>query len=148
MDLLVERFDSLLKAWLSSLHSSHDRRVVEALRSHYVHVKRSRDIERHCPRLAKDIAHAFGDDRKRLSLPTTKREHHRVLAAEADLSYVDEGCRIGSYNPDNEVDARAKNDEVDSVRCVCGITEDDGRMVQCDGCNYWMHADCVRLVIL
>lgn len=31
------------------------------------------------------------------------------------------------------------------TRCVCGREEDDGLMVQCDGCTYWMHSGCLGL---
>ncbi|KAL7423378.1 SET domain-containing protein 3 [Cryptotrichosporon argae] len=28
------------------------------------------------------------------------------------------------------------------IRCICGITEDDGFTIQCEGCNAWEHGQC------
>lgn len=147
-DILAERFDDILKHWINSLYPCYERRAIETLKSHYIHLKKTRDVERHCPKLlAKETVRSFIEDRKRPH-SATKRESHRVLSAEADLSYINSGCLIGSYNPDERVNLSEKNDESDSVRCICGITEDDGNMVLCDHCNFWMHADCVRLVAI
>lgn len=143
-DILIERFDGLVKSWISSLYPTYERRVIDALKSHYIHTKKTRDIERSCPRLAKETIRSFTEDRKRAFHTTSKRENHRVLSAEADLTYMDSGCQIGSYNPDERVVFSSKNEEADSVRCICGIMEDDGKMILCDRCNYWMHADCVE----
>lgn len=142
-DELTERFDGLFKSWTNSLLPTYERRVVDALRSHYLHLKKTRDIEHHCPRLTKEAARQFTEERKKIQL-AMKREYNRVLSAEADLSYINSGSQIGSYNPDENVQFSEKSNDMDCVRCLCGIMEDDGNMVSCDKCNFWMHADCVR----
>lgn len=142
MDELTERFDGLMKSWIKSLAPVYERRVTETLRSHYVHLKKIKNIERHSPRLSKETVRAFSEERKR-PYAATKRENHRVLSAETDLSYLSLGCPVGSYNPDEEVELPARSNDPDCVRCLCGITEDDGKMVLCESCNYWMHASCV-----
>ena len=32
--------------------------------------------------------------------------------------------------------------EDDSIRCICGYTEDDGATVFCEDCKTWQHIDC------
>ncbi|KAI6171532.1 Histone-lysine N-methyltransferase [Aphelenchoides bicaudatus] len=141
-DDLAERFDGIMKSWLNSLYPTYEHRALVNLRACYVNMKKSRDIERHCPRLTKDTIRMFTEERKKQQL-AAKREH-RVLCAEADLTYINSGCKIGSYSPDELAEFPQKCDDQDCVRCLCGITEDDGNMVSCDKCNFWLHADCVR----
>lgn len=31
----------------------------------------------------------------------------------------------------------------DVIRCVCGVEEEEGFMIQCEGCFTWQHAACV-----
>jgi hypothetical protein len=31
------------------------------------------------------------------------------------------------------------------IRCICGITEDDGFTIQCEKCFVWQHAICVDI---
>lgn len=39
----------------------------------------------------------------------------------------------------------AKGEEEESVRCICGVTEDDGKnMISCDECSVWQHTECMR----
>lgn len=33
----------------------------------------------------------------------------------------------------------------ESVRCICGVGEEDGEMVCCDQCGTWQHIDCMEL---
>lgn len=33
----------------------------------------------------------------------------------------------------------------ESIRCVCGVDEDDGFTIQCDSCLVWQHVDCVGI---
>jgi hypothetical protein len=141
-DELVERFDGLMKAWMSSLIPSYDRRKIDSLKAHYSHLKKTRDIGSYSKRLSKETIKAFAEERKRPHIPTKKEQ--RILSVEADLTYIDNGCLIGSYSPDERAKLPPMNDDSDCVRCICGITEEDGEMVQCDQCKFWMHADCVR----
>ncbi|KAH9513216.1 Histone-Lysine N-Methyltransferase ash1l, partial [Bulinus truncatus] len=34
--------------------------------------------------------------------------------------------------------------EEDIIRCICGVTRDEGLMLQCEKCLRWQHCDCVR----
>ncbi|XP_055888108.1 uncharacterized protein LOC106075037 isoform X1 [Biomphalaria glabrata] len=34
--------------------------------------------------------------------------------------------------------------EEDIIRCICGVTRDEGLMLQCEKCMRWQHCDCVR----
>uniref|UniRef100_A0A158R4Z6 SET domain-containing protein n=1 Tax=Syphacia muris TaxID=451379 RepID=A0A158R4Z6_9BILA len=72
-----------------------------------------------------------------------KLHTHRILTATTDLSYLDCGVPVGSYDPDNITNLSLAEADSDCVRCICGITDDDGSMVQCDRCHFWLHDDCV-----
>jgi hypothetical protein len=106
-------------------------------------LKKTCEIEENYPRLSKETVRKFGEERKRPYI-STKKENRRVLSAEADLSYINSGCAVGSYNPDQRADMPIKSSSPDCVRCICGITDDDGKMVLCDKCNFWVHIDCVK----
>ncbi|GMT28571.1 hypothetical protein PFISCL1PPCAC_19868, partial [Pristionchus fissidentatus] len=58
-----------------------------------------------------------------------------------NIAYLDSRVAVGSYNPD--VWKGANRSTEDSVRCVCGVLEDDGEMVECEECHFWLHCDCV-----
>jgi PHD-finger len=30
-----------------------------------------------------------------------------------------------------------------TIRCICDINEEEGEMVQCDGCGSWLHTKCL-----
>ncbi|KAE9388410.1 hypothetical protein BT96DRAFT_436225 [Gymnopus androsaceus JB14] len=34
------------------------------------------------------------------------------------------------------------NDDPDTIRCICGYTNDDGWSIGCDGCGRWVHGVC------
>uniref|UniRef100_A0A8R1YCP8 BAH domain-containing protein n=1 Tax=Pristionchus pacificus TaxID=54126 RepID=A0A8R1YCP8_PRIPA len=57
-----------------------------------------------------------------------------------DTSYLDAAVPVGSYNPD-EWKVGENND---AVRCICGVLEEDGEMMECDECHYWLHSDCIQ----
>ncbi|KAK3777391.1 hypothetical protein RRG08_032495 [Elysia crispata] len=37
-----------------------------------------------------------------------------------------------------------KECEEDIIRCICGVTRDEGLMLMCEKCSRWQHCDCVR----
>uniref|UniRef100_A0A0N4Z6J0 SET domain-containing protein n=1 Tax=Parastrongyloides trichosuri TaxID=131310 RepID=A0A0N4Z6J0_PARTI len=73
--------------------------------------------------------------------PNGRKEKNGYIT-EFDLSYLESKIQVGSYNPDNVV-MKSQGEDSDCVRCVCGIVEDEGQMVQCDGCYFWLHTDCL-----
>ncbi|XP_067354003.1 histone-lysine N-methyltransferase ASH1L isoform X1 [Channa argus] len=44
------------------------------------------------------------------------------------------GSGLGSHDKDDDV-----------IRCICGMYEDEGLMIQCEKCMVWQHFDCMRL---
>lgn len=62
---------------------------------------------------------------------------------EVDTSYLDQLVPVGAYNPDEAWPRGTANKRADAVRCECGSLEEDGKMLQCDACNFWLHTDCV-----
>lgn len=58
-------------------------------------------------------------------------------------------ARIKKYDPDLMPHYFSKTNfeagmEEDSVRCICGVVDDDkGRMFACDTCSVWQHFECV-----
>ncbi|EGT32603.1 CBN-LIN-59 protein [Caenorhabditis brenneri] len=60
---------------------------------------------------------------------------------DADLSYLESSFPIGSYDPDDAWEAYRANSD-NAVRCVCGALDEDGDMVQCDECHFWLHIGC------
>uniref|UniRef100_A0A0N4UEJ3 SET domain-containing protein n=1 Tax=Dracunculus medinensis TaxID=318479 RepID=A0A0N4UEJ3_DRAME len=50
---------------------------------------------------------------------------------------------VGSYDPDIIDYSICANEESDCVRCICGTPDDDGQMVQCGKCYFWLHGECI-----
>ncbi len=36
------------------------------------------------------------------------------------------------------------DEEEDVIRCICGLYNDEGMMIQCERCLVWQHCDCVH----
>uniref|UniRef100_A0AC35U2V9 AWS domain-containing protein n=1 Tax=Rhabditophanes sp. KR3021 TaxID=114890 RepID=A0AC35U2V9_9BILA len=78
------------------------------------------------------------------SLPTflSLKKEKNGYSTDVNLSYMDSEIPVCSYNPD-AVTMKSEGPDSDCVRCVCGIVEDEGEMVQCDSCYFWLHVDCL-----
>lgn len=50
---------------------------------------------------------------------------------------------MGSYDPDSAWPEGRADESAEAVRCVCGAVEDEGDMVECDFCHYWLHSECL-----
>uniref|UniRef100_A0A0K0G138 Probable histone-lysine N-methyltransferase lin-59 (inferred by orthology to a C. elegans protein) n=1 Tax=Strongyloides venezuelensis TaxID=75913 RepID=A0A0K0G138_STRVS len=73
---------------------------------------------------------------------TNGRKEKNGYITEFDLTYLNSKIQVGSYNPDLIV-MKSQGEDSDCVRCICGIVEDEGEMVQCDSCYFWLHGDCL-----
>ncbi|KAG0213576.1 hypothetical protein BGX28_003993 [Mortierella sp. GBA30] len=51
---------------------------------------------------------------------------------------------VNAKNSDSS-DEYEHEDEDAIIRCVCGCSDDEGGMVQCDKCTSWLHLDCLSL---
>lgn len=63
---------------------------------------------------------------------------------DADLSYLESEHPIGSYDPDAAWESYRANASDNAVRCICGALDEDGEMVQCDKCHFWLHIECCQ----
>uniref|UniRef100_A0A915PES9 Histone-lysine N-methyltransferase n=1 Tax=Setaria digitata TaxID=48799 RepID=A0A915PES9_9BILA len=68
---------------------------------------------------------------------------HRTLAAVINYRYLDSPIPVGSYDHDSFSFLSLADANTDCVRCICGTTDDDGPMIQCEKCNFWLHEECV-----
>ncbi|CEF63894.1 Histone-lysine N-methyltransferase ASH1L [Strongyloides ratti] len=73
---------------------------------------------------------------------TTGRKEKNGYITEFDLTYLNSKVQVGSYNPDLVI-MKSQGEDSDCVRCICGIVEDEGEMIQCDNCYFWLHGDCL-----
>ncbi|KAK4959128.1 hypothetical protein LTR10_003927 [Elasticomyces elasticus] len=56
----------------------------------------------------------------------------------------DPDCLPEFFNTDNFADVDENGDEVESVRCTCGVVTDDKvDMLSCDECRVWQHIHCM-----
>lgn len=115
------------------------KRQFESLCEHYYTQKKSldRELRRITPTLTKEHIQTFTTNR------TPKKDPPRLLSTGFDLEYLDSPNPVGSYDPDKDGSVEIPNSPSDDcIRCICGNAEDDGRMIQCDTCNFWLHTEC------
>uniref|UniRef100_A0A183TXD9 BAH domain-containing protein n=1 Tax=Toxocara canis TaxID=6265 RepID=A0A183TXD9_TOXCA len=145
---LMELFDAYKKRQT-------DKRKVQSLRSRLDEI---RDDHRERLRKSGALPEHFDEQIKHKPKGTS----HRIITATTDLSYLDSEVRflnrklfrrcfrlrkvaVGSYDVDCLTHVGAADTDSDCVRCICGISDDDGSMVQCDSCHFWLHEECVTV---
>ncbi|VDN04319.1 unnamed protein product [Thelazia callipaeda] len=111
-----------------------DRRKLDMWRSSYASIK-SKYL-----RQTKKISRA---DHQLQRQKKCKSGPHRTLTAVIDYKYLDSHISVGSYDHDSLSYLGIADANTDCVRCICGITDDDGSMIQCEECNFWLHEECV-----
>ncbi|CAD6194770.1 unnamed protein product [Caenorhabditis auriculariae] len=142
----LETYDNLMRAWLDAVDDDDVETSFVALRSKVIEVE--------LPAAQSDAvaadAHNKKTPSKRPSLTSSTTTSLvpapgsvRVISKQTDLAYLHSDHPVGSYDPD-EVWPREKAEVADNaVRCICGSLEEDGDMLQCDTCHFWLHIDCV-----
>uniref|UniRef100_F1KQR0 Histone-lysine N-methyltransferase lin-59 n=1 Tax=Ascaris suum TaxID=6253 RepID=F1KQR0_ASCSU len=115
-----------------------DRKKVHALKARLDDIR-----EDHKERLRKFGALPSHFEEQLSSKQRSKGTSHRIISATADLSYLESEVAVGSYDTDCLTHLGPADTDSDCVRCICGITDDDGSMVQCDTCHFWLHEECV-----
>ncbi|KHN77835.1 putative histone-lysine N-methyltransferase lin-59 [Toxocara canis] len=128
---LMELFDAYKKRQT-------DKRKVQSLRSRLDEI---RDDHRERLRKSGALPEHFDEQIKHKPKGTS----HRIITATTDLSYLDSEVAVGSYDVDCLTHVGAADTDSDCVRCICGISDDDGSMVQCDSCHFWLHEECVTV---
>ncbi|MCP9257933.1 Histone-lysine N-methyltransferase ASH1L [Dirofilaria immitis] len=80
----------------------------------------------------------------------SKTGPHRTLAAAINYRYLDSPIPVGSYDHDSFSHLSIADANTDCVRCICGTTDDDGPMIQCENAifgfmkNDFICVICVR----
>uniref|UniRef100_A0A914ZC83 Histone-lysine N-methyltransferase n=1 Tax=Panagrolaimus superbus TaxID=310955 RepID=A0A914ZC83_9BILA len=141
---LIEKFDANIKCCLSQISKSLERRQSDTLQQQYLQIKRQSNISEFLKDSHPNTLLSFIAERPR----NRKNDHSpRILSATTDLSYMNSEYPVGSYDPDKEslLFSQKCCPDGDSIRCVCGIMDEGGKMYQCDQCHYWLHQDCLGL---
>ncbi|XP_077989567.1 uncharacterized protein LOC144443861 isoform X2 [Glandiceps talaboti] len=77
---------------------------------------------------------------------TKLRKSYQTAKTEAS-DQLEEILGEGSIDGDSNTDCREKQEEEEEeeevIRCLCGLYNDEGLMIQCDKCLVWQHCDCV-----
>ena len=77
--------------------------------------------------------------------------HMEDIALMALPSNAEENSEIGSISTDpdsNENNNTSKDlhiDEEYTIKCICGLKDDDGNTVYCEQCDTWQHTECYYL---
>ncbi|CAB3407364.1 unnamed protein product [Caenorhabditis bovis] len=125
----IEEFDKLVQKWLNVVND-------DDIDRSYIAIK---------DRWFKHFIQPIGEKKRRQRNSSTSAITPVTPSKklDADLSYLDSAYPIGSYDPDDAWTSYTANANDNAVRCVCGALDEDGEMVQCDDCHFWLHIDCV-----
>uniref|UniRef100_A0A1I7TK89 SET domain-containing protein n=1 Tax=Caenorhabditis tropicalis TaxID=1561998 RepID=A0A1I7TK89_9PELO len=131
-------FVALFQNWLEVINDDDLERAFITINSHYL----SSSVILSAQQTAKT------DDTSLKARATLSSCHSSVLPkrGEADLSYLESLHPIGSYDPDDAWESYRATAKDNAVRCICGALDEDGEMVQCDKCFFWLHMDCCESV--
>uniref|UniRef100_A0A7E4W1T3 AWS domain-containing protein n=1 Tax=Panagrellus redivivus TaxID=6233 RepID=A0A7E4W1T3_PANRE len=142
----VQRFDSSIMKAINMISKSLERKDVDPLKQAYLSSKHQSKVFDVSGNLHLKAIGAFMDE-KSLQQHSSKLQNSPKIPEVVDLSYMETGVPIGSYDPDKEamMQAVASNKDGDCIRCVCGIIDDAGMMYQCDRCHFWLHKECLNL---
>ncbi|CAI4221440.1 unnamed protein product [Auanema sp. JU1783] len=121
-DNIIDTFNYIMDRWLERLNDDDYDRVFQALSNHYLSSSLASD--------SREKKGGLGKSKNR----------------DVNLAYLDVGEPVGSYDPDSAWPTGHAREGDDAVRCVCGSLEEDGQMMQCDECHFWLHTDCLETV--
>lgn len=131
-----EKFEEAMKTWLEVIDDDDIDRAYLALRTKLVNEEEPEK------RKKKSSVQVSAPSTTLIPAPA------KLVNRQTDLSYLESKWPIGSYDPD-EAWPRGKASAGDNaVRCTCGSLEEDGEMLQCDSCHFWLHIDCLGAIDL
>lgn len=126
---------ALFRKWLDAIDDDDLERAFLAIKSHFLPSSLRSVVQP--PKKSEETAPRAG------ATPTTSCVSPTPSKrGDADLSYLESDHQIGSYDPDGAWEAYRANSADNAVRCICGTIDEDGDMVQCDDCQFWLHIDC------
>ncbi|KJH46051.1 BAH domain protein, partial [Dictyocaulus viviparus] len=120
---IATNFDAEMGHWLDELADDDIERAYVALRERYIS--------------------EGGKSEKDEKPKRDRRKENRFVNRDTNLEYIDSKFPVGGYDPDDAWPLGKANEKDDAVRCVCGSLEEDGEMIQCDTCNFWLHSECL-----
>uniref|UniRef100_A0A1I8EN12 BAH domain-containing protein n=1 Tax=Wuchereria bancrofti TaxID=6293 RepID=A0A1I8EN12_WUCBA len=133
---MLESIEMKVNSLLGISGRSLDRRKLDIWRASFASIKakHSRQVRKF----------GKGDHQQHHQSPKkSKTGPHRTLTAAIDYRYLDSPIPVGSYDHDSFSYLGVADANTDCVRCICGTTDDDGPMIQCEKCNFWLHEECV-----
>lgn len=136
-NLKLTEFVSFFLKWLDVIDDDDMERAFIAIESHYLF---SSILSSALAKKSKESAPRARAPSVSCQSPTNSKR------GDADLTYLESLYPIGSYDPDDAWESYKPNSEESAVRCICGALDEDGGMVQCDGCHFWLHVDCCKSV--
>lgn len=129
----VTEFVALFRKWIDVIDDDDLERAFVAIEAHYLSSSLL-SVEHPSKKPHDNSPRAQTSSSSSISPLPSKRE--------ADLSYLESLYPIGSYDPDDAWETYRANASDNAVRCLCGALDEDGGMVQCDKCHFWLHIDC------
>lgn len=132
---MLESIEIKINSLLGISGRSLDRRKLDIWRANFASIKakHSRQVRKF----------SKNDQQHHQSPKKSKTGPHRTLTAAIDYRYLDSPIPVGSYDHDSFSYLGVADANTDCVRCICGTTDDDGPMIQCEKCNFWLHEECV-----
>ncbi|EAX96163.1 PHD-finger family protein [Trichomonas vaginalis G3] len=79
-------------------------------------------------------------------LPPTQPQYYQQLRAPIPHPVISiPKVNQHSIQPPEPVFFNDKRSGRYGIRCVCGESRNDGLLIQCDSCEFWLHAKCVNI---
>ncbi|CAG9537595.1 unnamed protein product [Cercopithifilaria johnstoni] len=133
---MLESIELKVNSLLSKSGKPLDRRKLDVWRTSFASIKAKHS--RQARKYGKSDYQQHHQSRRK-----SKTGPHRTLAAAINYRYLDSPIPVGSYDQDSFSYLSIADANTDCVRCICGTTDDDGPMIQCEKCNFWLHEECV-----
>lgn len=75
--------------------------------------------------------------------PKLTRRKRKRQSTEQSIEVKEEAKDVVATEEDTQEEEQSETVNEDVIRCTCGVEEEEGFMIQCDGCFTWQHGACV-----